>query len=212
MMETRDYLKILKEEIHSTVFATVDKEGLPTTRVIDIMLTDEKGLYFITAKGKEFYQQLMEKQYVAISGMTSGEGSLSKKAISIRGNVECIGQEYLDKVFEENPYMAEIYSAKESRIALEVFRLYQGNGEYFDLSTKPITRHSFVIGEADKKENAFEIGYFINEKCVGCGKCSLVCPQKCIDITKLPYVIRQDNCLHCGNCMSACNYGAVEKR
>lgn len=211
-MDTRDYLRILRDEIHSTVFATVDNEGLPTARVIDIMLTDVKGLYFITAKGKEFYQQLMEKQYVAISGMTSGEGSLSKKAISIRGKVECIGQEFLDKVFEENPYMAEIYPSKESRIALEVFRLYQGNGEYFDLSTKPITRHSFIIGEADKKENGFEIGYFINEKCIGCGKCYLTCPQKCIDTTKIPFVIHQENCLHCGNCMSACKYGAIEKR
>lgn len=26
-METRDYLKYIVEEIHSTVFATVDKEG-----------------------------------------------------------------------------------------------------------------------------------------------------------------------------------------
>ena len=99
-MDTRDYLKILKQEIHSTVFSTVDQEGLPTTRVIDIMLTDEKGLYFITARGKEFYQQLMEKQFVAISGMAGGKGSLSKKAISIRGKIECIGQEYLDKVLQ----------------------------------------------------------------------------------------------------------------
>jgi uncharacterized pyridoxamine 5'-phosphate oxidase family protein/NAD-dependent dihydropyrimidine dehydrogenase PreA subunit len=211
-VNTRDYLKILKEEIHSTVFATVDMEGLPTTRVIDIMLTDEKGLYFITAKGKEFYQQLMEKQFVAISGMTDGEGSLSKKAISIRGKIECIDQEYLDKVFVENPYMAEIYPVRESRIALCVFRLYQGTGEYFDLSTKPIKRHSFIIGEGNEKENGFENGYFINEKCVECGKCSLVCPQVCIDTTRIPYVIKQENCLHCGNCMSECKYGAVEKR
>ncbi|MFV0466920.1 MAG: 4Fe-4S binding protein [Lachnospiraceae bacterium] len=211
-VSTCDYLKILKEEIHSTVFATVDKEGLPATRVIDIMLTDENSLYFITAKGKEFYQQLMEKQFVAISGMTGGEGSLSKKAITIRGKVECIGQELLDQVFIENPYMAEIYPSKESRIALCVFRLHQGNGEYFDLSTRPITRHSFIIGEDSQKLAELRIGYYINESCVACGKCKSVCPQNCIEMSKLPYVIRQENCLHCGNCMSVCNFGAVEKR
>ena len=72
-METKEYLRILREEIHSTVFATVDDQGLPTARVIDIMLTDENSLYFITAIGKSFYQQLMDKQYVAISGLTSGK-------------------------------------------------------------------------------------------------------------------------------------------
>lgn len=58
-METKDYLKILKEEIHSTVFATVDENGLPQARVIDIMLVDDNSLYFITAKGKEFYHQFI---------------------------------------------------------------------------------------------------------------------------------------------------------
>ena len=113
-MNSREYLRILKEEIHSTVFATVDENGLPVTRVIDIMLVDDESFYFITAKGKEFYKQLMDKKYVAVSGMTNGEGSLNKKAISIRGKIENIGYKFLDKVFEENTYMKEIYSSKES--------------------------------------------------------------------------------------------------
>ena len=48
-MESKDYLKILKDEIHSVVVAR------PQTRVIDIMLVDDNSVYFITAKGKEFY-------------------------------------------------------------------------------------------------------------------------------------------------------------
>lgn len=91
-METRDYLRILKDEIHSTVFATVDEDGLPVTRVIDIMLVDEDSLYFITAKGKEFYRQLMNQRYVAVSGMTGGEGSMEKKAVSVRGRVAEYGR------------------------------------------------------------------------------------------------------------------------
>ena len=31
-METKDYLRLLKEEIHSTVIATVDGEGRPVSR------------------------------------------------------------------------------------------------------------------------------------------------------------------------------------
>lgn len=54
-MAAKEYLQILKNEIHSTVFATLDKNGHPHTRVIDIMLVDNDSLYFITAKGKVFY-------------------------------------------------------------------------------------------------------------------------------------------------------------
>ena len=54
-MESKDYLKILKDEIHSVVVATIDDNGRPQNRVIDIMLVDDNSVYFITAKGKEFY-------------------------------------------------------------------------------------------------------------------------------------------------------------
>lgn len=142
-METAEILRILREEIHSAVFATVDEQGLPATRVIDIMLTDEDSLYFITAKGKAFYRQLTDRKYAAVSGMTQGKGSLERKAVSVRGKVENIGSGRLAQVFEANPYMAEIYPEEESRTALEVFRMYEGEGEYFDLSAKPVVRHTF---------------------------------------------------------------------
>ena len=57
-MDTKDYLRILRNEIHSTVMATVDEEGHPVTRVIDIMLADDETFYFITAKGKSFTHSL----------------------------------------------------------------------------------------------------------------------------------------------------------
>lgn len=209
-METRDYLKMLREEIHSTVIATVDEKGLPVARVIDIMLVDDDSLYFITAKGKEFYRQLTEKPYVAVSGMCGGEGSMNKKAISIRGKVQNIGSRKLQEVFEQNPYMAEIYPTEESRTALEVFQIYEGTGEFFDLSVKPIFRAGFSLGNEKGNEKAG--GYFITDKCHGCRICYSKCPQKCIDLSVKPLVIHQENCLHCGNCMSVCPFGAVEKR
>ncbi|MBC3898063.1 (4Fe-4S)-binding protein [Acetobacterium malicum] len=206
-MQTKDYLDLLKNEIHSTVIATVDSEGFPQARVIDIMLVDENNLYFITARGKAFYSQLINKKFVAISGMTSGEGTLSKKAISIHGKVEAIGKKLLERVFEENPYMAEIYQTEESRMALEVFRLYEGQGEFFDLSVKPIVRESFAIGNGKVKET----GYYIKETCNGCGTCIPKCPQNCIERTT-PYHINQKNCILCGNCYTVCPFEAVEKR
>ena len=90
------------------------------------MQADENSLYFITAKGKTFYSQLMENPYVAIGGMCGGDGTMHKKAISIQGKAVNIGSEKLGEVFRQNPYMEEIYPQKESRTALEVFQVAEG--------------------------------------------------------------------------------------
>lgn len=203
-MNTKTYLNILATEIHSVVIATCDKNGLPTTRVIDIMLHDDDCVYFLTAKGKAFYQQLMSKGYVSLSGMTSGADTMSKKAISIAGSVRNIGTERLNEIFTKNAYMNSIYPTSESRTALEVFCLYKGQGEFFDLSTKPITRGSFTFGGEEMKH----YGYLITEDCTGCHSCAEKCPSDCITSGE-PYVINQDNCLHCGNCAEVCPENAV---
>ncbi len=48
-MKNIDYFRILTNEIHSVITATVDENGLPVTCAIDIMDFDENGLYFLTA-------------------------------------------------------------------------------------------------------------------------------------------------------------------
>ena len=50
-----DYLKLLVENIYSATVATLGKDGYPQTRIIDMMYYDKEGVYFLTAKGKEFY-------------------------------------------------------------------------------------------------------------------------------------------------------------
>lgn len=116
-MTITEILTFLQKDIHSTVFATVDEKGLPQTCVIDLMLLDENGLYFLTAKGKNFYDRLMECSYVAVSGM-KGQDTRSTVAISLRGKVKSVGQERLNEIFEKNPYMASIYPhTKEPRRA-----------------------------------------------------------------------------------------------
>ncbi|MFR1886069.1 MAG: 4Fe-4S binding protein, partial [Blautia sp.] len=54
--------------------------------------------------------------------------------------------------------------------------------------------------------------YYIDETCSGCGECLKKCPQKCIDMSAVPYVILQEHCLRCGNCQEVCPCKAVHRR
>ena len=188
--------------MHSTTVATIGTDGHPQTRIIDMMYYDEQGVYFLTAKGKAFYEQLMQQQYVAISA------TKDKQAVSLRGKVINIGKKNLDIMFDKNPYMKEIYPG-DTREALEVFCLNDAQGEFFDISNPShIVRESIAIGETVEKLT----GYFVGEGCIGCKLCYSVCPQKCIDISCKPVTINQKHCLHCGRCAQICPKQVIEKR
>ena len=206
-METKECLKYIVEEIHTAIVATVDDEGLPVTAAIDMMDYDNDSLYFLTAKGKGFYDRLIKRQFLSFTAM-KGEDTMSSVAVSIRGKVRELGYDKIPELFKKNPYMHQIYPTEESMKALTVFQIYEGTGEWFDLSKKPIERASFNFGKVEIKRE----GYFVTDNCIGCGNCLSVCPQSCIITTRIPYVIEQEHCLHCGNCMSACPTGAIIRR
>ena len=174
-MNTSDYLNFIVNEIHTTVVATVDDEGLPVTTAIDMMDSDGDSLYFLTAKGKGFYDRLVKHSYIALTAV-KGESTMTSIAVSVRGRVRELGYDRIQELFEKNPYMREIYPTEKSVHALTVFQIYEGSGEWFDLSKKPIERVSFTFGGSVKKEN----GYFITKACIGCESCLETCPQSCI--------------------------------
>ena len=85
-----DYLRYIVDEIHSVVFATVDVEGRPVTCAIDIMDSDETGLYFLTERGKKFYERLKADGNIAFTAV-KGRDTLSSVAVSVQGKAKELG-------------------------------------------------------------------------------------------------------------------------
>ncbi len=196
-MDIQHYFDLLRE-IRDTSMATVAEDGTPRIRIIDTMLTKEEKLYFLTARGKDFYCELMRTGQVAVTGLNE-----RWETVRLQGKVRNIGHEYLDEIFEKNPSMKSVYP-DDSREILEVFCLYAGWGEYFCLAGHPIVRESFCFGNAAPQNREYRIG----TECIGCGTCMSVCPQGAIE-EGTPYRIRRENCLHCGRCFENCPVQAV---
>lgn len=179
--------------------ATVDEDGHPRSRIINVMIASDEGMYIVTAKGKPFYEQLVKTGEIALSAMCPDCQSLK-----FYGKIRKVGKEWVDEVFVQNPGMNEVYPG-DTRYILDAFLIYEGTGEWFDLLHYPISRETFSYGMEEEKA-----GYHITDACVGCASCMDVCPQKCIS-TGTPYRIEPAHCLQCGACVEKCPVGAVEK-
>lgn len=198
-MNAEKCLQILRE-IKDTAFATVDADGMPQIRIIDIMIAKNEKIYFCTARGKDFFHQLMSNGQVAITGMNR-----KYQMIRLTGKAHKLNErkKWIDRIFEENPSMNTVYPG-DSRYILEAFCIDNGNVEFFDLGQSPIIRESFKLGNSDLKKKGFKI----SDACIKCGKCERSCPQKCIK----NFCINQNNCLHCGLCFEVCPVGAIKRR
>lgn len=179
--------------------ATVDAQGHPRTRIINIMLAGDEGMYIVTSKGKPFYEQLEHTGEIALSAMCPDCQSLK-----FYGKVKKVDKKWVDEVFLKNPGMNEVYPG-DTRYILDAFLIYKGSGEWFDLMNYPINRETFAYGTEEE-----ECGFKITEDCTGCGACLNVCPQKCIE-EGVTFRIRREHCLQCGACKEICPSGAVKK-
>ncbi|WP_294463860.1 4Fe-4S binding protein [uncultured Anaerofustis sp.] len=201
-MNAKELLIVLRE-IKDVSFSSVDKNTNPKCRIIDVMLVEDEKLYFLTARGKDFYKELMANNKVAVTALTE-----NFESIRLEGKANKVGDNkyYLDKIFECNPVMNEVYPG-DSRDILDVFCIDKGIIEYFDLSKHPIYRETFSFGGEKIKDK----GYFINETCINCKKCFNLCPQSAIYELNGIMNIKNENCLHCGLCYENCPVKAVER-
>ena len=120
--------------------ATVDAEGHPQARIINVMLAEDDGMYIVTSRGKPFYKQLVETGEIALAAMCPDCQSLK-----FTGKLRVVDKSWVDKVFAQNPGMNEVYPG-ESRYILDAFHIYAGHGEWFDLLHYPISRETFAYG------------------------------------------------------------------
>ena len=219
-MEVLKIFEFLRDEIHTVVMATAGEDGNPVTCAIDIMDCDAGGLYFLTARGKNFYSRLKARPNISLTGI-AGDSTLTRVAVSVSGRAEELGWEGLSRLLDKNAYMYKIYPTELSRRALCAFKLCEGSGEVFDLTKTPVERFSFSFGGSASAKSLNKLsalgygqggGYIINEKCSLCGRCLEVCPQNCISLGSMTAKIAQNNCLRCGNCMAVCPSGAVKRQ
>jgi uncharacterized pyridoxamine 5'-phosphate oxidase family protein/Pyruvate/2-oxoacid:ferredoxin oxidoreductase delta subunit len=202
-MNAQDCLQTLRD-IKDVSFATVDQEGHPQIRIIDVMLVDEGALYFCTSRGKDFHAQLMRDPHVAIVGMTR-----DFKMVRLAGEARFVTDDphaWIDRIFDQNPSMDDVYPGQ-SRYVLDPFVIDNGCVELFDLGVSPIYRQTFSLGGAPTHPQGFQI----TDACIGCGACARNCPQQCITPGN-PFAIAQEHCLHCGLCYENCPVQAIEKR
>ena len=197
--KARKYVELFRT-VKIASAATVDGAGRPRSRIINVMLAGGDGMVIVTSRGKPFWKQLTDTGEVALAAMCPDCQSLK-----FLGKVEVLDRTWVDRVFEANPGMNEVYPG-ESRYALDAFRIYAGHGEWFDLLHYPIRRESFAYGGCAEER----CGFAITAACTGCGACAEACPQKCI-VPGAPYAVERSHCLQCGLCAEQCPAGAVER-
>lgn len=80
-------------------------------------------------------------------------------------------------------------------------------GQFYDEYVAHIKEKKCPAGQCEKL-----IQYTINDNCIGCTACSIVCPVKCIDgKVKIKHTINQEKCIKCGACYAKCKFKAIDK-
>ena len=204
-MNAQTCLKKL-EYVGVLAFATVDKDGAPQIRNISAIHYEPDRMIFFTAKGKAFCEELLTDGRVQVLGYTKYKEMIrmSAKAVSVPEDEQ---EKWIDTIFEEQPYLSNVYPGDTRKLAGIVFEIKDAEIEYFNLGVNPIFRESYTIGTG----NLTKKGYYISDNCIGCGKCLKNCPQRCIE-PGTPYCLQQNHCLHGGNCYEVCPAQAVAKR
>lgn len=185
-------------------FATLGADGASKVRCISAIHYENNALYVFTARGKHFAHELQADPRVEILGYVESAKEMIRISAKARTCNEEETSHYINEIFTEQPYMANVYPGDTRNIGI-IFEIKNYEVEYFHLGERPIYRESHTSGDCDRITPK---GYRITDDCIGCGTCVDNCPQHCIEEGS-PFVIHEHNCLHCGNCYENCPVGAI---
>lgn len=188
--------------VGTLTFATVDKNGHPQARSISAIHYEPDAIYFYTARGKNFCQQLLADGHVQILALTKYKEMIRLSAVAkpVPDNEQ---EHWKDVIFEEQPYLVNVYPGDTRNIGI-IFCIRDAQIEYFFLGSHPIEREYLTMGNAEPERKGFEI----TDSCIACGTCQSVCPQGCIEEGEI-FHIQSNHCLHCGNCFENCPAEAI---
>ncbi len=184
-------------------FATVDSSGAPQIRCVSAIHYEKDSLYFFTARGKAFCDELLSDGRVQILAYTRFKEMIRLSGRAVPAQAQ---EEKINTIFSEQPYLANVYPGETRSIGI-IFELKNFTIEYFNLGVNPIFREVYTVGQAEAPKK----GYRITDACIGCGTCLEHCPQGCI-VPGEKYTIQPEHCLHCGACYEHCPAKAVEKQ
>ncbi|MDT8899710.1 DUF362 domain-containing protein [Anaeroselena agilis] len=63
-----------------------------------------------------------------------------------------------------------------------------------------------AVGKKEQHATKFFVDH---AKCVGCGKCSVVCPEKAVAVNEKKATIASAKCIGCGECLTVCPVKAI---
>lgn len=209
MSKTVAELLHMMEELDTYSFATVDAQGHPHVRIISALHFEPDAIYFYTARGKNFARELQESggklEILAYSEERNDTIRLSCTAEVVPADEQ---RHWIDVQFSEQSYLYNVYLGETNEIGI-MFVVRNGEFEWFNLASKPITRECLPFGQGIVHEKGFRIDESV---CISCGTCENVCPQHVVHMGENgTYVIDEAHCLHCGKCFEHCPVEVIER-
>ena len=123
--------------------ATVDENGAPQIRCVSAVHYEPDAVYFLTSRGKEMTRQLMADGRIQTLVHTR-----FNEMIRMSGRAELAPEDeqrhWVDIVFEEQPYLANVYPG-DTRDICVIFKVTGIVLDYFNLGVHPIERDVYTL-------------------------------------------------------------------